>query len=81
MWLTDVSDAEMQKTDVSGKVVLYHALRPVPACQRRKKRDVTPAQAGAHLERAQNGEISGWIPACAGMTPWVKLVLCYFHRP
>ena len=30
---------------------------------------VTPAQAGAHLE------ISGWIPACAGMTSSVWAVL------
>ncbi|MDB5528175.1 MAG: hypothetical protein JWR51_1278 [Devosia sp.] len=28
--------------------------------------DVTPAQAGAHPE------ISGWVPAFAGMTPWIR---------
>jgi hypothetical protein len=31
-------------------------------------RDVTPAKAGAHLE------ISGWIPAFAGMTPSVLML-------
>ena len=30
-----------------------------------RTRDVTPAKAGAHPE------ISGWIPAFAGMTPWM----------
>ncbi len=31
--------------------------------------DVTPAQAGAHPEIAVFGHISGWVTACAGMTP------------
>ncbi len=55
---------------------------------------VTPAQAGAHPEMVDLPQgartfalplggtttISGWTPACAGVTPWVGALLPYFMK-